>query len=361
MAYLDLFSYLEGIAELMPAAQTVRAQSAVANVEQLYWDAFFPRNDADSIKITNLVDTDFNPVADRRAWDAEGRLVNPRVGDAEEWEMTPIEAFFSIGEREQNQLLTQTNENVQAALELFGADLPGRIDLIVAACLNRIEMDAFEAWLEGTITVRDPNQENQTITVDLGFASSHYKDYGGAWTNTDAFGNFIDEVWNAKQEIGSLTGCIMPDYVLDLILQDAESTIQNAGGLTAGVSDIQDAAARKLGQANFTINTDIASNEFDEYQSGGSDTTLQTAWSEGHIAFVPRAGDIGRTEFAPNIRARQVANQDIGPEEIDRNGIAVYYASENDGKRLKCQAQVNALPIPNENRVYVVDSKVTAP
>jgi hypothetical protein len=47
------------------------------------------------------------------------------------------------------------------------------------------------------------------------------------------------------------------------------------------------------------------------------------------------------------------------PSGIDTNGITVFHDGYNSGKGLIIQAQANALPIPDEQRVYVTNTGVT--
>jgi hypothetical protein len=63
--------------------------------------------------------------------------------------------------------------------------------------------------------------------------------------------------------------------------------------------------------------------------------------------------------FAPVARAMELARNSSGESGIDVRGMTVYNdADENAGRQLTVECQVNAIPIPIEARLSVIDAGI---
>ena len=51
--------------------------------------------------------------------------------------------------------------------------------------------------------------------------------------------------------------------------------------------------------------------------------------------------------------------REVPQAKIERNRVAIYYESENGGKALKVEGQLNAYPWLNQNAVAVFDANIT--
>src|SRR4026207_1912164 len=148
--------YLAGMAQvaaLSPAALTVQAQTLSPNDNgRLLWDLFFPRVNVDSVPPSQTNTLDERPAADRREWNARGRLIPVLTPAQRKLEMVPIESYDKIDELEMQYLMEGTFGANQAIIEqVIGTRLPARTDRLALACYRRLELDAMSAWATGTI------------------------------------------------------------------------------------------------------------------------------------------------------------------------------------------------------------------
>src|SRR5688572_10279466 len=94
---------------LQAPALTVQAQRLPPDdPDELWWDEFFETDDVPSVDLTTLMTIDYRPTADRRAWNAPGRRIPPKLPDLSRVSLVPIEANFAIDEYE----LTKLGESV---------------------------------------------------------------------------------------------------------------------------------------------------------------------------------------------------------------------------------------------------------
>src|SRR5688572_26797707 len=95
--------------ELTAAALTVRAQAVdPTDNGRLSYATFFPRQNVESTKINELTELDNRPAADRREWNARGRLIPMKAPEKKAIEMIPIESRDSLSEQEMNRLAQET-------------------------------------------------------------------------------------------------------------------------------------------------------------------------------------------------------------------------------------------------------------
>lgn len=342
---------------------TVRAQAQnVENMDELLHPVFFPYDDVDSVKIKNLVELDNRLVAERREWNQRGRRIPIETPDLEEIEMIPIEAYFKIGEREQQALREQALNNEQVFRQQIRASIPERVDTMPPAIFRRVEMDAMEAWAKGQITVRHAYKEDAsgnalTLTISLGYGS-RIQTAGTAWDDgaVNAYDELISFLEDAETEIGPLEGVVLRRATLKAILEDAPNPMPGAqSALTPTRTQVEERIADELGTS---FSFFVIENAFDVFDGAGSATTRTKVWPAGYVSAVPQGQQVGSTLRAPVARAMELANQ-VPEAGIDIRGTTVYYDSENGGRTLSVECQANHLPLPNEQLVYSIDTLVT--
>lgn len=350
MAY---FSWMGQMAALSPAALTIRAQTISPNDEgNLLWDAFFPRRNVDSIRAQTVGTIDFRPVGDRREWNQRGRVIPTRTPSTREIEMIPIETTFSIDEYEIQKLEERTLGNEALFRQIVGVDIPTRTDALVAANYRRVEVDTFTAWALGQITAKDP-QTGNTGVLSFGFDAARYTTAPTAWNNgaVNAYDLFIAWLESAVDYVGPLAGAMMRLATFKAIQVDAPR--DNAALMLTRaqvLSRVQDDIG---GPFQFYINE----NTQDIFADGGLDVVRTKVWPTAKVAAVPQGEGVGNVDFAPVARAMEIARgaPDAG---IDIRGQTVYTDISGAGRHLTVEAQVNAMPNPNENRVFVIDAGV---
>jgi hypothetical protein len=354
---MTIFAWVAAERALTAAALTVRAQTIPLNDQgRLLWDAFFPRRDVDSVKVANITTIDFRPVSDRREWNARGRLINmktPNVGDIE---MVPIESFFKLGEREVQDLLERTIGNEALFRQMVGTSIPDRTDVLAQANARRIEVDAFRVWTHGEIVAKNPVTGNTfTATFDFPSRAERYTTAGTAWNDAgrNAYNDHLAWLISAIELIGPIEGSMLRLATMNAILADAPRTAELAN-VAPTRADVERSIQDQLGMPfRFFVNEST----LDVYNDGGTATTRAKVWATGKVAAIPAGGNVGFTAFAPVARAYEVSN--AAPEaKIDIRGQVAYTETGNAGRDLTIECQVNAMPIPDENRIAVIAAGV---
>lgn len=351
------FSWIQTEDRLSPAALTVQAQ-AVTPVndtgQPLLWDAFFPRQDVDSVDLRELTPADYRPAADRREWNARGRLIPILTPSQRDMRIVPIEAYSAIGEYEMQRLGQRADGNVQRLRELVGAAIPERVDSLAQADYRRLEMDAFSAWANGNIPQRDPQDASKVYTVPFGFAAERMTVAPVAWNDGGANAYDLFLAWySASVELcGPGEGVVLRQATLNAILADAPTI--TAGSLRMSRPQIEaDVQDRTGGPFRFIV----LEQSMDVFNDGGTTTSRTKIWPAQKVAFVPAGGNVGVTAFAPVLRAMDMAAAVPGAK-IDRNGVTIFYEPGNGHRELVIEAQLNAIPVPDERRVSVINAGV---
>lgn len=345
------FSWLSTIEDLSPAALTVRAQVIdPLNIDELLYTPFFPRSDVDSVDLKEMRVTNFRPVGDRREWNQRGRFI-PRLTPAQlEMSMVPIETFDKIEEYEMQKLLERSlGGNVEQVRTILRASIPNRVDDLAMADLRRLNVDSFNAWATGQIVQKNP-QTGQTFTASFGFAAGRYQTAGTVWgdASVNAYNNFISWVQDGFRAVGSATGAVMSLARFLEIQADAPQGYQLMP-LTA--AQVRDRVQQDLG-FQFTIY--IIENTADVFTDGGIAYLPTRIWPADRIALVPAGQAVGVAAHAPVARAMELAQQVPGAG-IDIRGTTIYYDARNAGRDLTIECQLNAMPVPDETRMWVID------
>jgi hypothetical protein len=350
-----LFAWIEQERELSPAALTVRAQAVSPNdTGRLLWDAFFPRVNADSIRLRTISDIDFRPVADRREWNGRGRLIPLRTPNVEELEMVPIESYFSLAEREIQELEERTLGNQDLFRRIVGTSIPTRVEGLAAANYRRIEVDAFTAWSLGQITAKNPQGVGAAATFDFGFAAERYQTAATAWNDPglNAFDEFLAWLEDAYELTGGGQGVMLRQATLNAIKADAP---QPVGALPMTTRQLAERVQDELGSSfQFYVNEGTV----DVFNDGGTAVTRTKLWAAGRIAVVPQGERVGSTHFAPVARAFEVARRAGEQAGIDVRGMTTYHEISNGGRTLTIECQGNAMPIPEERLTAVMNTGI---
>ena len=341
---MGFYTFAEQMKALGSGAVTIREQARVAeNPDNLLWGTLFPRVNTTSIKLSEMTVPQQRQVTGRRGWNAPGRQVTFKNPKLVNMEMTPIEGWIRLGEYEMQLLMEQHGNNEAAMKQALGFSLNSRISALNDANNRRIEMDAFDAWLNNQITVRNPTT-GASHTVDLQIDSSRY--VTESWTGTDAYDLFLAAIRAAIRKLPNVNGCMMRETTYAHIVKNGPSVPGSTAPMTR--TQFLDNLRSELGQP-FGIRIDERTAE--EYQ--GADQTLTTVnyFTAQKVAFTT-SSPIGSSYFAPVARAYN-AMQSIPVEMRDANGFWTFISAPNDGKNLHVEAQVNALPMPNEQNVLV--------
>lgn len=351
-------SYLGQEPTLSSAALTVRVQ-AVSPLDngrggQLLYDAFFPRRDVDSVKLSEITTLDFRPVADRREWNARGRAVQLVTPPLRDIEMVPVESYFKIDEYEIQRLTERTFGNQALFRQQIGATIPERTVNLAIANNRRLEVDAFTAWALGQVTARNP-QTGATQTVSFGFSSSRYTTAGTAWNvATNAYTAFTTWLQSARDLVGSFQGVMLRQATLNEIILDAPNQNSYNSAVPTTMRGVEQRIQDEFGTAfQFYVNE----NSEDVYTGAGLTVARTKIWPTGYVALVPAGERVGTTAFAPVARAYEQA-QGAPNAGINVRGMTAYSDISNGGRELTVECQVNALPIPNEQQLAVINAGV---
>lgn len=348
------FSWIAAEDDLSAEALTVRAQTISPNDQGvLRWTGFMPRRDVDSTKLSEIGDVDFRPVSDRREWNQRGRNIPQKFPARRDYEMIPVEDYFRVDEEEIQKLVERNlAASEQQFREIIGASIPRRVDSLVLANFRRIEFDFTEAWAQGTITANDP-QSGTSQTVSYGFDAARYQTAGTAWSDgaVNAYEEFIAFVEDSIDKVGAVAGVVMRLATYKAIQADAPNPINTAVQLTR--AQFEDRVEQELGQPfTFVLYED----SHDVFDDAGIAYTRTKVWPAQHVAIIPDRA-VGFTAFAPVARAVQISNR-VPDAPIDVRGQTVYHFSENGGRALVCECQVNAFPVPDEQAINVIDAGV---
>lgn len=349
---MALASWLATEDALSPAALTVRAQALPPNDEgELLWDTFFPRENVNSVELNELTALDYRPTADRREWNARGRRIPVIIPARRKISIVPIEANDKIDEKEMQRLSESMGGNADLIREQIGVMIPQRIDRLVEANYRRLEVDAMSAWALGLVTQRNPENAAQTYAASFGFSASRYTTAATAWNDAGVNAYTLLLAWIAAAEdlVGAIEGVMLRLATLNAILADAPN---QANSVTMTRKNLAERISEDSGRPfEFFVNEQ----HVDIFTDGGLTYTATKIWPTQVIAAIPVGKKIGRTAFAPVVRAMELASQVGTSAGIDVRGMAVYYAENNGGRQLDLEVQANALAIPDEQKLYVTN------
>lgn len=347
------FTWMAQVEELSPTALTVRAQALSPNDNgRLVWDVFFPRANVDSVNLTDVTTLDDRPAADRREWNARGRLIPVLTPAQRKLRIVPIEAYDKIDELEMQTLMEGTRGNSAIVQNVIGVRIPDRTDRLAMSCYRRLELDAMQAWATGTIVQRNPQNAAQTWTASFGFSAGRVQTAGTAWNAAaNAYDEFLAWYEDGIEAVGPGEGAVMRLATFREILADSPDL---PNGVKMTRAQLAERVQQDIGQP---FQFFVIENSLDVFDDGGTAVTRTKVWPAEQVAFVPAGREVGRTAFAPVIRAMELSN--LVPEAgIDVQGVTIYHDPDNGGRELEIDAQLNAIPIPDESKEFVIDAGV---
>ncbi len=358
---MALFDWIGTVEDFSAAALTVRAQQLDPTLQnRLLWDQFFPSADVDSTLLDEILteEVEVEYVSERREWNTRGRPLPMRSPKRTQLEFIPIETYFEIMEKEINDLLTRFRGDRNMMIEQIGPSIPRRTDRIAAANFRRIEKDAFDGWANGIVTRRNPQMGHLTQTFTFNFDVNRYPVAATAWNNVglNAYREFLAAVREADQWIGRCGGALMRQATWDAIEADVTSAIGYSTTFPLTIltpSQVRDRLNQDLGRQFIIV---IFEDTLTVFNDGGlTNTTEVNRWPAQKIGFIPAAngGAIGRTAFAPVARGWDLTDQ-VPDAGIDIRGNTVFHEVRNGGRQLIVECQMNAFPVPSEERIFVM-------
>jgi hypothetical protein len=347
------FTWMAQMEELSPAALTVRAQTLSPNDDgRLVWDVFFPRVDVDSVDLRDISTLDDRAAADRREWNARGRHIPVLTPAQRLMRMVPIEAYDKIDELEMQHLMEGTRGNQSIVQDVIGVRIPDRSNRLALADYRRLELDAMQAWATGTIVQRSPQNAALTYTASFGFPGTRLQTASPTWVAAaNAYDAFLAWYEDGIELVGPGEGAVMRLATFREILADAPDL---AGGTQMTRAQLADRVQQDTGSP---FQFFVLENSLDVFTDGGTAVTRTKVWPAEQVAFVPAGRAVGRTAFAPVTRAMELSAQ-VPEASIDVNGVTIYHDAGNAGRELTIEAQLNAMPLPDEAKYFVIDAGV---
>jgi hypothetical protein len=353
---MSTFSWLGAIEELSPTALTVRAQTISPNDNgALLWDIFMPRRDVDSVELEDVTTLDYRPAADRREWNGRGRYIPVKTPDTRTVSVVPIEAYDKIDEYEMQRLNERALGNSGVIQRLIGTSLPARVDRLAESVYRRLELDFVKAWTDGQIVQRNP-QNGATYTASFGLSATRLTTALTAWNDggVNAYDLFLTWYNNALDLAGPGEGVMLRQATFNAIQADAPNVYTGTAVPRLTRRDLEARIQDETGAAfRFYINE----NSVDVFDDGGTAITRTKVWPAQHVAYIPAGRRVGNTAFAPVVRAMDMSAAG-GAASVDVRGLTVFYDAAGAGRDLTIEAQANAVPVPDEQKVVVIDAGV---
>jgi|SRR5881394_1176272 len=337
---------------LAPVNLTIREQARlIDNPLDLRWPALFPRVGTNGLKIRDLTKSELRLTAEYRTWNADGRELWDAIGPMSEWEILPLTATKHLDEKRMLELSLPDPTMRQLVDNGVLADVSMWATRLADAVHRRLEAASFNAWLSNQFTVMDP-VTGTAITTALGFSGTRYGTAGVAWTggtSGTAYGNFVLQVAASRVKLGGDPSVArMRDATFQVIVSSAPA---GPNAIRPTVTNVQDRLADQ------GIRTAIVVDErtYDKSTDGGQATTVTYYVPTGKIGFQPPDGRIGNTF---SVAASRGGAEIMGDKRVNLQDVTVWYQEQNDGKTLKLSGENIAVPMPEEQRIYVYDALV---
>jgi hypothetical protein len=308
---------------------------------------------------TLLQELEVEYTAERREWNTRGRPIPGKSPGTKRLEMIPMETYFKIEEKEINDLTLRFRNTQPLIQQEIISTIPERTQRLVRANYRRIEKDTFDAWSSGTITRRNPQLGYIAQSFSYGIDSDRYPTAGTAWSDPglNAFDEFIASIKVADKWIGLTQGAIMRQATWDAIAADATAAISVSSVFPILRMTTEEVERRITAEIRRDFTVVIFEDTLTVFNDGGYTNTSEVQrWPAEKIGYIPQAGGgaVGVNAFAPVARAYDLTAAAPGAR-IDINGMSVFHEVSNGGREFTVECQVNEMPVPFEDRVYVLD------
>jgi hypothetical protein len=345
------FDLLYRLRELRPDNLTIREQARLEeNPLDLRWQALFPRRPVNSLKIRDITKVELRLTAEYRAWNANGRELWEAIGPQTEWEILPLTASKHFDEKRMLEL-GLPDPSIRALVDNgLVADVDRWASLLADAVHRKIEATAFQEWYNNSFSMMDA-VTGSVITGPLGFSATRYITEATAWNNgaVNAYDRFVYHTGQATRLQGGQPGVFRTrQIVLEEVVKDAP---QGANAMRPTITNVQDRLSEQ------GIATLILADErtYDKSTDGGQATTITNYVPAGKGAFQPRDGRIGTT---PSVPATRGGKELVTNKKVNLQDVTVWYSELNRGMTLLEEAENIAVPMPEEPRLYVVDTLI---
>jgi hypothetical protein len=345
------FDLLHRFQRLSPSNITIREQARLEeNPLDLRWPALFPRLTASSLRIRDLTKADLRLTAEYRAWNANGRELWEAIGPQTEWEILPLTATKHLDEKRLLEFSLPDPSISQLVQNGVVADVNRWGTILADAVHRRIEAAAFQGWLQNTFSMLDP-VTGTALSGSLGFNALRYVAAGVAWTGTagtgTAYPGLVTQIQAATRFLGGQPSVArMRDSTFQLVVSSAPA---GPNSIRPTVTNVQDRLAEQ------GIRTGIVVDErtYDKSTDGGQATTATYYVPTGKIGFQPPDGRIGNTHSIPASRG---GKELVTNRKVNLQDVTIWYSELNRGMTLLMEAENIAVPMPEEQRVYVYDA-----
>jgi hypothetical protein len=179
-----------------------------------------------------------------------------------------------------------------------------------------------------------------------------------AWNNSgvNAFTALVNWLKDGQDTIGAIEGVRLRRATFNEIQADAPAAIFRITNQVAqiGTNELMRAVEDMIGGSFYF---DIVEGTTDQYTGQGSATTKTKLWTAQKVAAIPAGGRIGSVYHAPILRSMDLA-LNLPQAKVDVRDVAIFPIVQNEGKDLKLDGQLNALPIPDDQLLWVIDAGV---
>jgi hypothetical protein len=196
----------------------------------------------------------------------------------------------------------------------------------------------------------NPQNAAETYTASFGFSASRYQTAGTAWNDgaQNAYNNLISWLNDAENAIGPVRGVLSRRNFILEVQRDAPTM---AGGNTMTLRGLEE---RIQDDTGFDFSFFPMEDTVEIFDDGGVTTTATKVWPAQRIAAIPVGNIVGAVASAPVVRAMEIARQVPGAG-VSVNGMTAFYEEHNNGRELTVEVQGNQLPIPDEQKMFVMD------
>lgn len=346
------FDLLRRLQTLSAVNLTIREQSRLAeNPLDLRWSVLAPRRQVNSLKIRDITRAELRLTAEYRAWNANGPELFDKIGPATEWEILPLTAQKHFDEKRMLEL-SLPDPSIRALVDNGLVKDVSRWATVLADSVHRkLEAAFFDGWFGNTFSMLDP-VTGSVVSGPLGFPAERYVAEPTIWTDVgvNAYDRFVYHCGEARRFFGGDASVARTsEKVFAEVVKDAPL---GANAMRPTITNVQDRLAEQ------GIGVQILRDErtYDQRTDAGQGYTPTRYVPIGKIGFQPGDGRIGST---PSVEASRGGKEFLGERRLNLQDVTIWYTEMNLGKTLLEEAENIAVPMPDADRIYVVNTLIT--